>query len=64
MLQNISRPGSSAAYCPMELLRMQWAFASSIAETIAHAVKVLMRLNIVKSAEMIIKSPAQKLKVL
>jgi hypothetical protein len=63
MLQTISLPGSSVAYCPIEDRNIQWAFRSSMALIIAVKVKVLMRLRIVKREEMIINKPAQKLTV-
>lgn len=59
MEQTISLPGSSAAYCPIELRKIQCALLASTELTIAQAVKVDMRLRIVKSAETMIMSPAQ-----
>mmetsp|Transcript_22214 Transcript_22214/g.55014 ORF Transcript_22214/g.55014 Transcript_22214/m.55014 type:complete len:127 (+) Transcript_22214:1398-1778(+) len=63
MLQTISRPGSSVAYCPIDDLSIQWAFPSSIALIMAVKVKVEMRLKIVDREEMIMNKPAQKLTV-
>jgi len=63
MLQTISLPGSSVAYCPMEERSMQWAFSSSMALIIAVKVKELMRLRIVKREDIMMNKPAQKLTV-
>ena len=56
----MNRPGSSAAYWPIELLKMQCTLTSSTALTIAHAVNVEIRLKIVNRAETMINNPAQK----
>ena len=60
MEQTISLPGNSAAYCPIELRKMQCALFSLTELTMAQAVKVEMRLRIVSREEMMIMSPAQK----
>ena len=54
-------PGNSTAYCPMEERKIACTFTSSTAFTMAHAVKVLIKLNKVNNADTIIINPAQKL---
>lgn len=60
MEPTISLPGNSAAYCPMELRKIQCALLASTEFTIAQAVNVDIRLRMVNNAEMIMKRPAQK----
>lgn len=61
MALTINRPGNSAAYCPMELRKTQCALVGLTAETIVHAVKMEIKLRIVKMALKQMTMPAQKL---
>ena len=61
MLHTINRPGSSAAYCPMALRKIQCVLISSMLLTMPHAVNEAIKLRTVKSDETIIVKPAQKL---
>lgn len=56
-------PGSSDEYWPMLDRKMQCAFFALTDETMDHAVKIEMRLMIVKIADKMMKMPIQKVTV-